>query len=142
MSKITRDLLAVQVSTVSSKSAFSCGGRLLDSFRSSLLPRMVEALMCSRDWLLANRHSPIMDEECREEMNNLMHSQSILTGKSLTLIFIFILILSILILKYMSNIFQKWNMENDYHSQFPKSMKMKNIRIDCAHSKCTFISFI
>lgn len=44
LSKLARDLLAVPVSTVSSESAFSTGGRILDSFRSSLLPKTVETL--------------------------------------------------------------------------------------------------
>ena len=36
LSKLARDVLAVPVSTVASKSAFSTGGRILDPFRSSL----------------------------------------------------------------------------------------------------------
>ena len=79
LSSIARDVLAIQVSTVASESAFSGGGRILDSFRSSLHPRMVEALMCARDWL--SERAPIMTEECREEVENLESSESIVTGK-------------------------------------------------------------
>jgi len=39
------------VSTVSSESAFSTGGRVLDSFRSSLNPSTVEALICTQNWI-------------------------------------------------------------------------------------------
>ena len=46
LSKIARDVLAIQVSTEASESAFSTGGRVLDCFRSSLSPSMVEALIC------------------------------------------------------------------------------------------------
>ncbi|KAL5577836.1 hypothetical protein UlMin_019535 [Ulmus minor] len=46
VSQIAKDVLAVQVSTVASESAFSTSGRILDSFRSSLSPKMVEALIC------------------------------------------------------------------------------------------------
>ena len=48
---LARDVLAVPISTVASKSAFSTGGRILDEFRSSLTPFMVEALVCTQDWL-------------------------------------------------------------------------------------------
>ncbi|KAH7838413.1 hypothetical protein Vadar_026026 [Vaccinium darrowii] len=47
LSQVARDVLA-------SESAFSTGGRVLDLYRTSLAPRTVEALICTRDWL----HSP------------------------------------------------------------------------------------
>ncbi|XP_021731329.1 zinc finger BED domain-containing protein RICESLEEPER 2-like [Chenopodium quinoa] len=47
--KISRDVLAVPVSTVASESAFSTGGRVLDQFRSSLTPRVVEGLVCAQN---------------------------------------------------------------------------------------------
>jgi hypothetical protein len=52
---MARDVLAIPISTVASESAFSTGGRILDDFRSSLTPFMIEALVCSQDWL---RRSP------------------------------------------------------------------------------------
>jgi hypothetical protein len=55
LSKIARDLLAVQVSTVASESAFSAGGRVVDPFRSRLEPEMVEAFICLKDWVAAGR---------------------------------------------------------------------------------------
>jgi hypothetical protein len=51
LSKMARDVLAVLVSTVAFKSAFSTGGLILDPFRSSLSPNMVQVLVCSQNWL-------------------------------------------------------------------------------------------
>ncbi|XP_074357054.1 zinc finger BED domain-containing protein RICESLEEPER 1-like [Apium graveolens] len=51
LSKMARDLLAVPVSIVSSESAFSTGSRVIDTFRTSLLPKIVETLICSQSWL-------------------------------------------------------------------------------------------
>lgn len=51
LSLMARDLLAIPVSTVASESAFSVGGRVIDSFRSTLKHENVEALICTRDWL-------------------------------------------------------------------------------------------
>ncbi|KAF7125028.1 hypothetical protein RHSIM_Rhsim12G0047200 [Rhododendron simsii] len=53
LSKVARDVLAMPVSTVASESAFSTGGRVLDPFRSSLSPSMVETLVCTQNWLLS-----------------------------------------------------------------------------------------
>lgn len=51
LSLIAKDILAIPVSTVASESAFSTSGRILDPFRSSLSPKMVEALVCTQSWL-------------------------------------------------------------------------------------------
>jgi hypothetical protein len=56
LSKVARDVLAIPVITVASKSAFNIGGRVLDPFRSSLAPKTIEALVCTQHWL---RSSPI-----------------------------------------------------------------------------------
>lgn len=53
LSKLVRDVLAMQASTVASESAFSTGGRVVDPYRSPLDPEIVEALVCTRDWILA-----------------------------------------------------------------------------------------
>ncbi|WCJ18595.1 Zinc finger BED domain-containing protein RICESLEEPER 4 [Euphorbia peplus] len=48
---IARDVLAIPVSTVAFESAFSTGGRVVDSFRSALTPRIVDTLVCAQNWL-------------------------------------------------------------------------------------------
>ena len=45
VARIARDVLAVPVSTVASKLAFSTGGRTLDSFRTSLTPKVNDELV-------------------------------------------------------------------------------------------------
>jgi hypothetical protein len=65
--RLARDVLAVPVSTVASESAFSTGGRVLDEFRSSLTPKLVEALICTQDWLrMASK--PVSNEEAIDEL--------------------------------------------------------------------------
>ena len=57
LSELAKDVLAVQVSSVASESAFSTSGRILDPFRSCLTPYMIEALVCLQQWLRNNIHA-------------------------------------------------------------------------------------
>ncbi|KAA0047654.1 zinc finger BED domain-containing protein RICESLEEPER 3-like [Cucumis melo var. makuwa] len=51
LGQMARDILAIPVFTVASESAFSTGGRVVDSSRCSLAPKTVEALICTQNWL-------------------------------------------------------------------------------------------
>lgn len=51
LQKIAKDIFAIPMTTVASESAFSTSGRVLNPYRSRLLPTTLEALMCSQDWL-------------------------------------------------------------------------------------------
>ncbi|KAF7130578.1 hypothetical protein RHSIM_Rhsim10G0107700 [Rhododendron simsii] len=49
------DILTVPVSTVASEAAFSAVGRVIFEKRGSLSPDTIEALICLKDWQLAER---------------------------------------------------------------------------------------
>ncbi|XP_031131905.1 zinc finger BED domain-containing protein RICESLEEPER 2-like [Ipomoea triloba] len=66
LSKMARDILAVPISTVASESTFSTSGRVLDAFRSSLTPKIVEALVCAQDWLRLHNQSLSVEENIDE----------------------------------------------------------------------------
>jgi hypothetical protein len=53
LSILARDVISVPVSTISSESAFSLAGRILEERRTSLTPDMVKTLMCIKDSELA-----------------------------------------------------------------------------------------
>ena len=63
---MAQDILAIPISTVASESVFSTSGRILDDFRTSLTPFMLEALVCTQDWL--RRSTPINIQENIEEL--------------------------------------------------------------------------
>jgi hAT family C-terminal dimerisation region len=54
LARLTRDILAVPISTVASESTFSTSGRTLNPVRSSLSDENIEALVCGQDWLRAS----------------------------------------------------------------------------------------
>ncbi|XP_024021323.1 zinc finger BED domain-containing protein RICESLEEPER 2-like [Morus notabilis] len=64
------DILVVPVSTVASEATFSVGGRVLDSFRSSLKPKTVEALVCTRDWLYGEKYFNEEVEDLTQDIFN------------------------------------------------------------------------
>ncbi|KAF6165252.1 hypothetical protein GIB67_030434 [Kingdonia uniflora] len=53
LTAISRDILAILVSTVASEAAFNGARWLITDYRSSLEPDTIEATMCLRDWYLA-----------------------------------------------------------------------------------------
>ena len=62
---MARDVLAIPIATVASEPAFSTGERILDDFRTSLTPFMLEALVCTQDWL---RRPTVDIKESMEEL--------------------------------------------------------------------------
>jgi hypothetical protein len=57
LSILARDVISVPVSTLSSESAFSMCGRIIDDKRQSLTPDMVKCLMTVKDYQLAKRRA-------------------------------------------------------------------------------------
>ena len=90
LSKLARDVLAIQISIVASESAFSTGGRVLDDFRTSLTPFMVEALVCTQDWL--RRATPIDLLENTEQLAKYEEGDNFIT---LSLCHLFCLLFSL-----------------------------------------------
>ena len=83
-------MLAILVSTVASESAFSTRGRVLDSFRSSLSPNTVEALICTQNWLKdAKKKRPIKLQEYMDNVED-MDGLEIDIGKKYIYIYIYV----------------------------------------------------
>ncbi|CAK9164895.1 unnamed protein product [Ilex paraguariensis] len=61
LSKMASDILCVPVSTVAPDSVFDIVSKKVDSYRSSLRPVTLEAIICAKDWL-QDRHSHFSSE--------------------------------------------------------------------------------
>ncbi|GAV63241.1 Dimer_Tnp_hAT domain-containing protein [Cephalotus follicularis] len=58
--------LAVPISTVASESAFSMEGRVPVQFKSSLIPKNMEAHLCTQDWLFGSSSRVNIAEDLEE----------------------------------------------------------------------------
>ncbi|KAI4341144.1 hypothetical protein MLD38_025903 [Melastoma candidum] len=57
LSMMARNILAIPMSNLTSESVFDMGGRVLDRDRCSLSPVVLQALMCSQDWIQSELES-------------------------------------------------------------------------------------
>ncbi|CAN1145102.1 Putative AC transposase [Linum perenne] len=81
LSEIARDVLAIPISSVASEAAFSTGGRIMDSYRTSLHPNMLEAIVCTEDWLRSADSVPTVEELSEHEQEMLYMNGKLLTLK-------------------------------------------------------------
>ena len=87
LSMIARDVFSMPISTVASESAFSTGGRILDPFRSSLTPKIVEGLILTGNWLSAScpiAESYVAEEHAKDDdtsIHQLEYYTTVETGK-------------------------------------------------------------
>uniref|UniRef100_A0A9I9E6V3 HAT C-terminal dimerisation domain-containing protein n=1 Tax=Cucumis melo TaxID=3656 RepID=A0A9I9E6V3_CUCME len=62
VSQVAKDIYSITISTVPSESAFSTGGRVLDSFRSSLTFQTAQALICAHNWIQSKPLNDMIEE--------------------------------------------------------------------------------
>jgi hypothetical protein len=72
LSKMAADILSIPVSTVAPDSVFDTENRKIDSYRGSLLPITLEALVCAKDWL---QHGSSLSSSSLEISNALVKKE-------------------------------------------------------------------
>lgn len=68
VAKMARDILTIPITSVSSESAFSTGGRVIDDYRSSLLPSTVQGLVCTSSWIRGGHHK---EKDVEDDANSI-----------------------------------------------------------------------
>lgn len=48
---MAKDIFIIPITTIASELAFSVDGHILDNYRSSLSPKMLDALICNYSWI-------------------------------------------------------------------------------------------
>ncbi|KAL7161810.1 hypothetical protein ACSBR2_042307 [Camellia fascicularis] len=52
---MAQDTLSIQITIVALKSAFCIGGQITNKYCSSIMPKNVEVILCTQDWLYSCR---------------------------------------------------------------------------------------
>nr|KAJ0217706.1 hypothetical protein LSAT_V11C300128810 [Lactuca sativa] len=77
VARMARDILGMQISTVASESTFSNGRRVITDYRTNLSVVIVEALICTQDWLIKSS-LPIYDYD---EVHDVLADDDLAIGK-------------------------------------------------------------
>ncbi|KAM3338045.1 zinc finger BED domain-containing protein RICESLEEPER 2-like [Capsicum galapagoense] len=72
LDEMAQYVLSIPISSVASECVFSTGGRILDSFRSSLTPKLVQTLVCLQYWI-RSESQPVSIEEDIDVLEKLEH---------------------------------------------------------------------
>jgi inhibitor of KinA sporulation pathway (predicted exonuclease) len=92
LSQLARDVLAIQIATVASESAFSTGGCVIDDYMTSLTPFMAEALICTQDWLKRTTRANLLENE--EHLTSYQEGDNFITLSLCHLLFLLFCLLS------------------------------------------------
>ncbi|KAA8519269.1 hypothetical protein F0562_013525 [Nyssa sinensis] len=64
---MARDILSILITTVASELAFSIGSQILNKYRSLIVPKNAEALLCTQDWLYEKGNIKFSNEDEEDE---------------------------------------------------------------------------
>ncbi|GJU62737.1 zinc finger BED domain-containing protein RICESLEEPER 2 [Tanacetum coccineum] len=75
ISKMAKDILLIQISTIAFESAFSTSGRVLDPYKNALSMQIVEALICTQSWICISQKNIYMDD-----LEDLLKDKEVIKG--------------------------------------------------------------
>lgn len=74
---------------MASENSFSLGSQVVDPFRASLTPKIVESLVCTSDWLDASPINFILYEDPTEDALKIYYDlEELVKGKFLSILFL------------------------------------------------------
>lgn len=84
LSVLARDVLSMPISTAATDSTFSNGDNVLDDFRSSLTPKVVESLVCAQSWFSSSEEPKTVEEDMQSLLEDEFQSFQKLQAGSAT----------------------------------------------------------
>ncbi|CAI9275283.1 unnamed protein product [Lactuca saligna] len=78
---MAKDILGLQISTMAFETAFSKSGRILDPYRTNMPANILEALVCTQDWvrksgkpIVDNIDEVLKDDDITKELENAINN--------------------------------------------------------------------